>query len=110
MLAKGALMCNIMHNLRDEANCHNSQTDSNDHQCSKYNLPGHMGSWSIWFIGNGFHFVQVLQHMLHLTYRMKAFFGGTPNSFHHDRSQSRGEIWFKSQERRRVLTNMLIHD
>src|SRR6266480_1922946 len=69
-----------------------------------------MRSWSIWFIGNSFHCVQVLQHMLHLTYRLKAFFGSTPNSFHYHRCQSRREVRLKSQDRRRVLTNMLIHD
>src|SRR5437660_1201498 len=48
--------------------------------------------------------------MLHLTHRPKPFFGGTSNGLHYHGCQSVREIWFKSQDRRGILSNMLIHD
>ena len=64
---------------------------------------------SIWLIRNGLDFMQILQSMLHLLHRMKAFLRVTPDRLHHNRCQFMRKIGIKLENRGRVHRNMLIH-
>src|SRR5215472_19204657 len=65
--------CSMSHLSNYTKQDHHHKNSNND-QCGDQNLLPHMMNlWSIWLIRNGFYLAQILQGMLHLLHRMKAF-------------------------------------
>src|SRR5438128_2639026 len=104
-------MADSMGELYKEAQCNNSQTNSDDNESG---LDDHMTrlveAWFLWLIGFWLDLFQVAQIMKEIVHRLVPPGLITANGPHHYRSQFRRDLWIREEDRGRVLGDALVHN